>query len=89
MQKRHHVIRDVGQSMLAAVRGELSAQKSKAKAYLEVRSAPWMPGTTGDAWAAACREIDALAQRIATDFLTQGLATVGQKPASGADRLSR
>ena len=34
MQKRHHVIRDVGQSMLAAVRGELSAQKSKAKAYL-------------------------------------------------------
>ena len=34
MQKRHHVIRDVGQSMLAAVRSELSAQKSKAKAFL-------------------------------------------------------
>jgi hypothetical protein len=34
MPKRHHVIRDVGQSMLAAVRNELSAQRSKAKAYL-------------------------------------------------------
>lgn len=66
-----------------------SGTEPKAKAYLEVRSAPWRPGVTGEAWAAACREVDALAQRIATDFLKQALATVGLKPAPGADRLSR
>src|SRR5438128_8792642 len=34
MPKRHQVIRDVGQSLLGAVRAELQSQKSKAKAYL-------------------------------------------------------
>jgi len=34
MPKRHQVIRDVGQSLLGAVRGELQAQRSKAKGYL-------------------------------------------------------
>jgi phosphoglucomutase/phosphomannomutase len=66
-----------------------SGTEPKAKAYLEVRSGPWKPGTTGEAWDAACREIDVLAQRIATDFVTQALATVDQTPAPGADRLSR
>jgi len=66
-----------------------SGTEPKAKAYLEVRSAPWKPGVSGEAWDAACREVDALAQRIATDFLTQGLATVGMTPAPGADKLSR
>jgi Pvc16 N-terminal domain len=32
--KPHHVIRDVGQSLLGAVRGELAAHRSKAKAFL-------------------------------------------------------
>jgi phosphoglucomutase/phosphomannomutase len=66
-----------------------SGTEPKAKAYLEVRSAPWKAGVTGDAWDAACREVDALAERIATDFLGQALGTVGLKPAAGADRLSR
>jgi len=66
-----------------------SGTEPKAKAYLEVRSVPWKPGVTGEAWDAACREVDALAQRIATDFLKQALATVGLTPAPGADRLSR
>jgi phosphoglucomutase/phosphomannomutase len=66
-----------------------SGTEPKAKAYLEVRSAPWKPGTSGEAWDAACREIDALAQSIATDFVTHALGTVGLTPAPGADRLSR
>ncbi|HKB03234.1 MAG TPA: phospho-sugar mutase [Gemmataceae bacterium] len=66
-----------------------SGTEPKAKAYLEVRSAPWKPGVTGEAWDAACREVDAMAQRIATDFLGLALGTVGFKPAPGADRLSR
>jgi len=66
-----------------------SGTEPKAKAYLEVRSAPWKPGVTGEAWDAACRQIDALTQRIASDFLAQALATVGQTPAAGADKLSR
>ena len=31
---KHQVIRDVGQALLGVLRGELSAQRSKAKAYL-------------------------------------------------------
>lgn len=66
-----------------------SGTEPKAKAYIEVRSAPWKAGTTAEAWDAACLEIDQLVQKIATDFLTTALATVGQKPGVGADKLSR
>ena len=66
-----------------------SGTEPKAKAYLEVRSAPWKAGITGEAWDTACKEVDVLAQQIATDFLGLALASVGQKPAAGADRLSR
>jgi phosphoglucomutase len=66
-----------------------SGTEPKAKAYLEVRSAPWKAGISGEAWDATCREVDVLAQRIATDFLGLALASVGQKPAAGADKLSR
>jgi hypothetical protein len=44
---------------------------------------------TAEAWDVACRDVDTLAQRIATDFLNQALGTVGLMPAAGADRLSR
>jgi phosphoglucomutase len=33
--------------------------------------------------------VDALVQKIATDFLTLAMATVGQTPPPGADKLSR
>jgi len=66
-----------------------SGTEPKAKAYLEVRSPPWKPGVSGEAWDAACRDVDTLAQRIASDFLVQALATVGLRPAAGADKLSR
>ena len=66
-----------------------SGTEPKAKAYLEVRSSPWKPGMTAEAWDTACREIDAFAQQIASDFLAKALATVGLMPAPGADKLSR
>lgn len=66
-----------------------SGTEPKAKAYLEVRSAPWKAGTSGEAWASECHAIDVQAQKVATDFLTQALATIGQTPSPGADKLSR
>lgn len=39
---KHQVIRDVGQSLLAVLRGELSANKSKAKAFLAAPTAEFL-----------------------------------------------
>jgi Pvc16 N-terminal domain len=39
---KHQVIRDVGQSLLGVLRGELSAQKSKAKAFLAAPTAEFL-----------------------------------------------
>lgn len=66
-----------------------SGTEPKAKAYIEVCGEPWTPGTPQTAWDATCAAIDERVQQIATDFLTQALATIGQKPAPGADKLSR
>lgn len=66
-----------------------SGTEPKAKAYIEVSSEPCKPGTPQTAWAATCIAVDARVQRVATDFLTLAMATVGQTPAHGADRLSR
>ena len=66
-----------------------SGTEPKAKAYLEVCGEPWKAGTPQAAWDNACATIDARVQQIATDFLTQALATIGQVPAPGAAKLSR
>jgi phosphoglucomutase/phosphomannomutase len=66
-----------------------SGTEPKAKAYLEVASDP-RPATMPEAeWEAVKAAVDRQVQWIATDFLTKALATVGQTPAAGADRLSR
>jgi hypothetical protein len=39
---KHQVIRDVGQSILGVLRGELTAQRSKAKAYLAAPTAEFL-----------------------------------------------
>ena len=66
-----------------------SGTEPKAKAYIEVSGQPWKAGTPQDAWDAACAAIDVRVQKIATDFLTHALATIGQTPGPGADKLSR
>ena len=78
-------------------RGEFSAKvclrpsgtEPKAKAYIEVCSNPWQPGTPMESWLTTCGAVDAQVQLVATDFLRLAMATVGQTPAPGADRLSR
>ncbi|AMV26493.1 Phosphoglucomutase [Gemmata sp. SH-PL17] len=66
-----------------------SGTEPKAKAYIEVSGAPWKAGTPQDTWDVSCTAIDVRVQKIATDFLTNALATIGQTPAPGADKLSR
>lgn len=66
-----------------------SGTEPKAKAYIEVCSDPRPAGQTDADWAKTTAAADAQVQRLATDFLATALATVGQTPPSGADRLSR
>jgi|SRR5579883_422264 len=83
------IFRLAGTGMQAKVCLRPSGTEPKAKAYLEVSGEPWKAGTPQAAWDASCAAIDAQMQQIATDFLTQALATIGQTPAPGADKLSR
>jgi len=66
-----------------------SGTEPKAKAYIEVSSAPLTPGAGEEAWTANCAAVDAQVQKLAKEFLTLAMATVGQTPAPGADKLSR
>jgi phosphoglucomutase/phosphomannomutase len=66
-----------------------SGTEPKAKAYLEVAGEPHKAGTPQAVWEAGCKAVDDQVQKIATDFLTLAMATVGQTPPPGADKLSR
>ncbi len=66
-----------------------SGTEPKAKAYLEVCSPPCPPGTPDADWDATQKEIDGIVQKVASEFLKTAMATVGQTPAVGADKLSR
>jgi phosphoglucomutase len=78
-----------GDELTAKVCLRPSGTEPKAKAYLEVSSEPCKAGTPQVAWEKVCAKVDTLIQHLATDFLTRALATVGQKPTPGADKLSR
>jgi phosphoglucomutase len=64
-----------------------SGTEPKAKAYLEVSSAPFAAGTPDADWAATAAAVSVGIQRLATDFLTTAMGTVGLTPAAGADKL--
>jgi len=66
-----------------------SGTEPKAKAYIEVSSEPMKAGTPAATWSAACGAVDAQVRKLATDFLTLAMATVGQTPPPGGVPLSR
>ncbi len=78
-----------GPSVDAKVCLRPSGTEPKAKAYIEVCSAPRPAGTSEVLWGTTTAQIDGLVQKVATDFLTMAMATVGQTPTAGADKLSR
>jgi phosphoglucomutase len=55
-----------------------SGTEPKAKAYVEVCSPPCAPGHAATDWQKSCREIDAVAKRLADDFLAKALGLVGR-----------
>jgi phosphoglucomutase/phosphomannomutase len=57
-----------------------SGTEPKAKAYVEVSSAPCPPRTPPADWERTCRDVDATGKRVADDFLTKALGLVGLKP---------
>jgi phosphoglucomutase/phosphomannomutase len=66
-----------------------SGTEPKAKAYIEVSCEPMKAGTPAHSWDSTCAAVDLRVQQLATAFLTMAMATVGQTPAPGADKLSR
>ena len=61
-----------------------SGTEPKAKAYIEVATAPCPPQTSAEAWRQTCREADEQAERLAGDFLRQALGLVGMAPPKAA-----
>lgn len=72
---RNFLIFRLGANAKVALRP--SGTEPKAKAYIEISSAPCAPGTPAADWNNQCAGVDTLFQQVANDFLTLALATVG------------
>lgn len=57
-----------------------SGTEPKAKAYIEVSSAPCPPQSDPQSWQRTRQEIDAQARRLADDFVVQAFGLIGLKP---------
>jgi phosphoglucomutase/phosphomannomutase len=66
-----------------------SGTEPKAKAYIEICTAPRAAGQGDADWQAACRDVDTMTQRLADEFLKLALGLVGQQPPPGHVKLSR
>lgn len=75
-----------GSDVTAKVCLRPSGTEPKAKAYIEVCSPASIPTAK---WADMTSTIDIQTQMLATDFLAKAMATVGQTPSPGSDKLSR
>jgi phosphoglucomutase/phosphomannomutase len=61
-----------------------SGTEPKAKAYVEACCSPCPGGASLGDWQRTCREVDELADRLASDFLHEALARIGMSPAEAA-----
>ncbi|HEY1377179.1 MAG TPA: phospho-sugar mutase, partial [Gemmataceae bacterium] len=66
-----------------------SGTEPKAKAYIEVCSAPRAAGQSDADWQAVCRRVDEQTQRLADEFLRLAMGLAGLEPPPGHVRLSR
>jgi phosphoglucomutase/phosphomannomutase len=71
---RNFLIFHMGESARIALRP--SGTEPKAKAYVEVCSAPCPAGTSAQQWSKSCEEVSTQAKRLADDFLNQAMGRV-------------
>jgi phosphoglucomutase/phosphomannomutase len=81
---RNVLLFELGERARIALRP--SGTEPKAKSYIEVCSAPSPAGSSTVDWQRTCREVDDLADRLASDFLQQALARIGLTPADAGVR---
>jgi phosphoglucomutase len=72
---RNFLIFHLGEQARIALRP--SGTEPKAKAYIEVSSPPCKPGTSEAEWLKTQADVDALAKRLADDFLEKALSLAG------------
>jgi phosphoglucomutase/phosphomannomutase len=58
-----------------------SGTEPKAKTYLEVCSRPWRQGRSEEEWLRDQRAVDALIERLGTEFISAALGRIGMTPA--------